>query len=248
MERTFAWINMGVLLLVIAYNALANILPLNGISTGEASERVDVLFTPAGYVFSIWSVIYITLFIWAVRSLAGGPREDREAVQSIGWFFALNGLFNVTWLTLFHFEFYVWTTLPMILLFLTLVVIYRRIVDAGASWWTKVPFTLYLAWISVAMIVNFGIFFNFTGFENGWIFSDVLWTMLILPVGSVIALTFSAVFRNLLYPAVFLWAYIGIAVERWDIYPGIAWMAVLSAGLLVIGMILQLMSKKQDYA
>ncbi|MBW9234973.1 hypothetical protein JQK62_22640, partial [Leptospira santarosai] len=51
---------------VIAVNALANILPLNNQTTGEISNRLPVLFTPAGYVFSIWSVIYVLLIIWLV--------------------------------------------------------------------------------------------------------------------------------------------------------------------------------------
>ncbi|WP_252314539.1 hypothetical protein [Sinobaca sp. H24] len=39
--------------LVIITNGLANALPLNNNSTGEISDRLNVLFTPAGYVFSI---------------------------------------------------------------------------------------------------------------------------------------------------------------------------------------------------
>lgn len=51
---------------VVIMNALANILPINGQTTGEISDRVPVLFTPAGYAFSIWSVIYILLAIWII--------------------------------------------------------------------------------------------------------------------------------------------------------------------------------------
>ena len=51
---------------VITVNALANILPLNNQTTGEISNRLPVLFTPAGYVFSIWSVIYVLLIVWLV--------------------------------------------------------------------------------------------------------------------------------------------------------------------------------------
>lgn len=52
---------------MIAVNALANILPFNGMNTGEISNLYNVLFTPAGYVFSIWGVIYIAVFIWLVN-------------------------------------------------------------------------------------------------------------------------------------------------------------------------------------
>ena len=38
---------------MIVVNGLANALPLNGQRTGQVSDRFDVLFVPAGYVFSI---------------------------------------------------------------------------------------------------------------------------------------------------------------------------------------------------
>jgi hypothetical protein len=47
-------VNLISLALVIIVNTLANILPLNGQSTSEISNRLLVLFTPAVYVFSIF--------------------------------------------------------------------------------------------------------------------------------------------------------------------------------------------------
>ena len=41
---------------VITINILANALPLNGLDTGEISDRFDIYFVPAGYVFSIWGL------------------------------------------------------------------------------------------------------------------------------------------------------------------------------------------------
>jgi benzodiazapine receptor len=38
----------------ITMNILANALPLNGQNTGDISDRFQVLFVPAGYVFAIW--------------------------------------------------------------------------------------------------------------------------------------------------------------------------------------------------
>ena len=46
------------LLATIVVNGLANALPLNGLQTGEISDRFDVYFVPAGYVFTIWGLIY----------------------------------------------------------------------------------------------------------------------------------------------------------------------------------------------
>jgi len=53
-------------LLTIVVNSLANALPLNGQTTAEISDRFVVYFTPAGYVFSIWGVIYIGLVAFTI--------------------------------------------------------------------------------------------------------------------------------------------------------------------------------------
>lgn len=39
---------------MLTANALANILPINGKSTGEVSDSYSNLFAPAGVTFSIW--------------------------------------------------------------------------------------------------------------------------------------------------------------------------------------------------
>jgi hypothetical protein len=49
------------LLVTIVINILANALPINGQNTGQISDRFHVYFVPAGYVFSIWGIIYIGL-------------------------------------------------------------------------------------------------------------------------------------------------------------------------------------------
>jgi len=54
------------IVLMIVVNVLANALPLNGQNTGAISDRFDVYFTPAGYVFSIWGLIYIGLIAYAI--------------------------------------------------------------------------------------------------------------------------------------------------------------------------------------
>jgi translocator protein len=228
MIRQYAVINLAVLIIVVIINALANTLPLNNLTTGQLSERVNVLFTPAGYVFSIWSLIYLTLFLWAIRGLYTRRGADLEAISRIGFLFAWSGLFNVLWLFLFHFEFYILTIIPMAALLVTLSFIYYHIDRTeGVTLWTKLPFSIYIGWISVATIVNIGIFFNSTGLQNGFIFSNVTWTVLVLFAGGAIAYAFMKIFRDAVYALVFVWAFIGIAVERTGEYFSIAFFAAL---------------------
>jgi len=57
------------LVFTLTVNALANALPINGLTTGEVSDRYPVLFVPAGYVFSIWGLIYLALVAFAIYSV-----------------------------------------------------------------------------------------------------------------------------------------------------------------------------------
>ena len=63
-NKTFQIINIFAILFTIAINALSNILLFGGVNTGEAADRFFSYFTPAGYVFSIWSVIYTLQIIF----------------------------------------------------------------------------------------------------------------------------------------------------------------------------------------
>ena len=62
-------------LIMIAVNAMANILPINGIDTGAVSDSYPNLFAPAGLTFSIWGVIYLVvggLYTLPIRSFPRG--------------------------------------------------------------------------------------------------------------------------------------------------------------------------------
>ena len=63
-------------LLTITVNALANVLPINGQGTGEISDRFDIFFVPAGYVFSIWGLIYLGLFAFTIYQALPGQRDN----------------------------------------------------------------------------------------------------------------------------------------------------------------------------
>ncbi|MFA4886295.1 MAG: tryptophan-rich sensory protein, partial [Desulfotomaculaceae bacterium] len=46
---------------MIVVNMLANILPINGVTTGQVSDSYPNLFAPVGITFAIWGLIYLLL-------------------------------------------------------------------------------------------------------------------------------------------------------------------------------------------
>src|SRR4030065_1640548 len=91
------------ILATIVVNVLANALPINGQNTGAISDRFQVYFVPAGYVFSIWGVFYIGLIALATFQALPSQRENPR-MRSTGWWITLGGLANIAWIFLWHYE------------------------------------------------------------------------------------------------------------------------------------------------
>jgi translocator protein len=105
----------------------------------------------------------------------------------------------------------------MVLLLLTLVAVYlriNRVVAGGNSYdklFIKLSFNLYLAWISVAVLANFNVLL----YDIGWLgvgFGSILFTILMIIIGAAVALIMLFLRGDNIFPLVFAWAFIGIAV------------------------------------
>jgi hypothetical protein len=70
--------NLGAFALVILLNVLSNALPINGQTMPEISAKYPSLFTPAGFTFSIWGVIYLSLLIFVVWQALPAQRSDSK--------------------------------------------------------------------------------------------------------------------------------------------------------------------------
>lgn len=68
-------------LIMVIVNALANILPINGIDTGAISDSYPNLFAPAGLTFSIWGVIYLLLLGYTLYQF-GLFQGDKSKVKT----------------------------------------------------------------------------------------------------------------------------------------------------------------------
>jgi hypothetical protein len=197
---------------------LANALPLNGLKTGEISDRFTVYFVPAGYVFSIWGLIYLALIGYAVFQVLPSQRNNPR-LQAIGYWFVLSCGANVVWLFLWHYEQFYWTLPAMLALLACLIVIYLRL-DIGRShpstgerWLVEVPFSIYLGWITVATVANVTQLLYYLGW-GGWGLPPESWFVLVLATVLVIAGLMAYTRRDVAYLLVLVWALAGIAVKH----------------------------------
>ena len=212
-----AFVVLGTLA-VIVVNALASALPLNEQTTGEISDRFKVYFVPAGWVFAIWGLIYLALLAYMVYQALPSQR-DNPRLRRIGWLYVLSCAANIAWIFLWHWEYFAFTLIAMGALLLLLIAIYlflgtgRTHVRAAETWLVRVPFSIYLGWITVATIANITSVLEDAGW-NGWGIDPVAWAVIMLVVAAVVASLVSLTRGDIAYMAVILWAFAGIAVKH----------------------------------
>jgi MYXO-CTERM domain-containing protein len=221
-------------------NVLANALPLNGQTTGEISDRFQVYFVPAGYVFSIWGLIYVGWLVFAIYQLLPA-QHNNPRLRRIGYLFALSGVANMAWLFLWHYEYFILTVFVMLALLLLLIAIYLRLqigqvaVAPIERWCVDIPFSVYLGWITVAMIANITAVLDYLQWD-GWDVRPEAWTLIMLAVGVCLASLISLTRGDVAYMLVIIWAYVGIAVKHAGV-PVVAtgaWAATALVGLMLV--------------
>jgi benzodiazapine receptor len=211
-----ATLNVFALLLTLTVNALANILPINGMNTGEVSALYPSLFTPVGLTFSIWSVIYLLLvaFTFYQFTCVLQPYFRLLSILFIG-----SCLFNSLWILAWHFLLPELSVLIMAALLITLTQIFllvqrAQLLKASERWLIRLPFTVYLAWICVATIANMAAMLaTYSDLVNA--VNPTAVTVIMLLVAAFLGAFVSWRYRAPAFSLVVIWAFYGIYL-RWN--------------------------------
>jgi hypothetical protein len=199
-------------------NTLATTLPLNGLNTGEISDRFQVYFVPAGYVFSIWGLIYLGLIALAIYQALPSQRENPR-MRATGWWIALSGVANSTWIFLWHYEQFPLTIIAMLVLLATLILTYLRLgigrtsTSGGEAWAVRLPVSVYLGWITVATVANVTSLLDYLKWDRFGLAPET-WMWIMLAAVLAIAMTMNFTRRDIGFALVILWATAGIAIKH----------------------------------
>lgn len=212
MKRTAAdWLgNLIVFAVVIAVNMLSNALPINGQTMPEISARYPSLFTPAGFTFSIWGVIYFCLLLFVIWQALPAQRNN-ETVASISKYFQANCLLNAAWLILWHYDELVLSLIFMFAILASLVLIYRVLITERPE--LRLPFSLYTGWITLATIANASVLQTAYGWDAIWL-SPEAWTLVKLSVAALIVAAVLRKYRDPVYVMAIAWGGYGIFVKQ----------------------------------
>lgn len=241
-------------LAMILVNALANILPINGLNTGEVSDSFPNLFAPAGITFAIWGVIYFLLGAYTLYQLGLFQKEKSQSQEElfnyVGTLFVISSIANTIWIFAWHYKIIGVSLALMVAILVCLILINQKTKKANLTtsqkFFIRLPFSVYFGWISVATIANVTTWLVDLGW-SGFGVSEVVWTIIILLVG--IAIGILTVFSNtdIAYGLIFVWAYAGITLKHTSPdmfnfqYPLVVYTSMASIVFMLVAIILVVM-------
>ncbi|MFX1367082.1 MAG: TspO/MBR family protein [Promethearchaeota archaeon] len=248
--------NILAIISTIIFNALVNIIPLNGVTSGEVSDSFPSLFTPPGYVFSIWGVIYTLLIVFMIYQ-ARSSQSDASYLKQTAIFYVIGGIINISWLVLFHYSFglpaiYAFTPILIGLFLVIMLYTYVKLeigktsVPLGEKLAVHLPISVYAGWISLANIANIASVLN-TIIPGIPISTQELWTALVIIVALVITLLMLVIRHDFAYGLVVIWATVGIASKQMAI-PIIFYAAIGTAAVVALAILLLPILTKKGFA
>lgn len=223
------WVSYALMVIInVSFEALR----FGGTTSSEVSNQVFAWFTPAGYAFSIWALIYVVLAIWMVavtRSVMSFGNDEDSTLST----FVSTNILNIVWLTLFHLQYIEASVAVIIMLLAATGLLYYNEHREGTEPMRTVPVSVYFGWISVASVANIAHliarYASFSAPVNE--ISTVLIAIAILVDGYALSRTKN----DLVYPLVIIWALVGVGVHLLDVSPMTATVifAVTAAGAVI---------------
>lgn len=254
--RTLSILNLVALTIHISLSYATQFKLVNTKDVGEISNQYASLFTPAGFTFAIWGLIYVLLIAFCIYHIIMSFTKNvvhpaNRDIQRTGPWFILNNLGAAAWLL-------VWTNnqlaVSVVLIFfqlITLIVIHLRLgihdvrEKAGSKIFTQLPLSIYFGWITIATIANISIYLFSTQWDGfGLGYSALTWARIMIAVAVVITMLVVLLRNNLAYGLVVIWALYGIIsklnstdVNAYAVLIQTAWIAL---GIVTVTCIVQL--------
>ena len=238
---------------VIAVNALANILPINGYNTGQISAFYPNAFVPAGFTFSIWGVIYLLLLSYTIGytyyslKRQAYPKAYRF-IEHVNTYFLLTCVFNMAWIVAWHYLQIELSVLIMLLFLSTLIQLFLKTktmahdLNLTQRFILQTPFIVYLGWISVATIANITallVAYKWTALR----IAPIYWSAAMILIAIVLALLMVKKFQVVSFTLVVAWALWGIYNAQGPAAPILAKLTAAGIGILITAALFTLIQK-----
>lgn len=213
--KTKAWINLTLFVLTLIVNTLGGTGLINGTSQKDVSDMYHTLITPAGFAFSIWSLIYGLLFISLIVMLVKSKeRYYEKAIDSITPYLWISFITNMIWIVTFSYLQIGISTLFIFIYLISLTMIVQKLrqLNHEKRWLLPLTFGLNTGWLFIATVVNIAAFLVQIEW-NGFGIADNTWTLIIMGVSFLLASFVLFQIKNAAFPLPIAWAFFAINRE-----------------------------------
>jgi hypothetical protein len=241
---------------VIAVNALANMLPINGYNTGQVSAFYPNTFVPAGFTFSIWGIIYLLLFSYTIGFTYYTLKQEQfpkafALIERINNYFLWTCVFNMSWILAWHYLQIELSVLIMLLFLITLIQLFLKsnlmanALTTTQKFILQTPFIVYLGWISVATIANITALLV----SYKWIplsIAPAYWSTAMILIAILLAVLMLKKFKAIPFALVVAWALWGIYNAQGPAAPLLARITAGGIGLLITASLFTFINNRES--
>jgi len=187
-----------------------------GESIRSQSDIVRTPVIPAGYAFSIWSVIFLFSFLYAIYQALPSKRENR-IFQSIGFWTAGAFLFCTIWEIVAQSITFGWPTAVIITIILVFslkaffnLLQFNNVLTRREKWLVKLPVNMLAGWVSMATFANISsvlkqIQFNYFGI------GEINFSIILILLATILVLFILLKSQgDLIYGLTIIWALLAI--------------------------------------
>lgn len=233
------FLNTLSVIFVLFINYYSQAVGINGNTVGSLSRKYDNLFTPAGYAFSIWGIIFLLLIVYVIYQwISLRMDQTGAAIQKRGKWFLLANVMNGTWVIVWLYE---WTAVSVVVMGIMLYALLREMLaiqlrysDWREKFFLNLPISIYTGWISVAIIANLSAFLSKLGWTGGP-FTETTWTLIMISIAILVNVFVLVSTGRGAYVWVGIWALYAIHNRQSAANLEIAQWALVGTWLLIVG-------------
>ncbi|MEP7214367.1 MAG: hypothetical protein ABI791_14920 [Acidobacteriota bacterium] len=212
-ERLRSFLVLLATLGTIAFNWLAAVGRINGVTPEMISDAYPTPITPAGYAFAIWSLIYIGLVAFSIYQLLPSNIERYRNVRSL---YILSCALNCAWIYFWHNDQIAICLAIIAALAVTLFFINyqpRSSDSAIANFIVKGTFGIYFGWVTAATLVNFAVMLVYlkVGLSDS---ANTGVAVALILLAAALGVFMRVRYCNYFYPLAIAWALTAIAVQQ----------------------------------
>lgn len=206
----------------IVINTISNFFPPDGIDMATLSDRLfpSVQILPANYAFAIWAPIYLGLIAFGLYQAQPTQRHN-PSLQRGGYRLVFACISQCAWIYLFLTRLFPLSVVAMLGILLPLIVLYQRLeigqhhVSPTEQWFIQIPISIYLGWITVAIVVNAALALYSINW-GGWGITPAIWAVIAIVVSAAITTLVTIEHHDPAYLLVIIWALIAIGIRHLD--------------------------------